>query len=870
MSEDERAVFKAFLFSGDTECRAWNLLYRVLIQLKFVSDGTSVKLLGIHEQKESFVYEISLQSNISVKMKSDFVQWHIKITDCIESMGAKFLTPSEADKFLSCFQQLLEDVKSRQQKLSRLSLDLQPVIIPHPSVRPSSALQLTVSLPDGRKRTESVSHSTRLREVLAKVCQAERLSLKYHYLKPEKLCLDPEPAPLDMELTVGEVKVSKLQLVDRRAERDNNNAGKISFLRAWSSGDSDKDSSKQVTLLNGTFRKFDQHVISDIASEGVEFVSPTRVISERLEGAERVESPIDSVDEAELAAPFRDVFRQELPKRSSSLRSRAQEETSLDKALFSDNLCSSIDTARPSSLSRITFSESDIREAFNHSEHKPGTPNRRRAPKPPKSLPKESENILDFLQEKSKKSSQVPLFKVPQEISSQLQDEFSQKLVAIRARSPDLTTQLNNKNAPLEPLASSTPDKKAIKPRPQIAPKPAHLVVSRIKQTEPSFPLYPSTPPTEALLTSDHGTCRGVSGRVAIWRAKEIGQTDQQQQQLVFRPQTSGLFESEPLVFNLPGPPPDSPPLTPPPMRFPTDCDTLSEPIELESLIPPPLDEFYQSDLLPSSPPSPHILKIESELISTDIDDDVITDIDQLNASDNIPEDMIVLPPPHFSTLSENEFVDYPPPSPLRLFLSPSYGLTESIDPPPPTHQSNYRVEPLETNDIVTDLDDKSAIPDLNTQRVAELLTAAANSLNKEGTDRPTEASELVRAALDLIARDSKKSVPEFLIRSSYHKSDEETEALQREAPDFTKFGQDFKACMKDIISDNPTVLRPSSDDVFRAREVVETDSNESQGSEAGDVVSAVAKAMKERRQQIENTISLSDPSHSSILDDWK
>ena len=112
---EERAVFKALLFSGDTASRAWNLKYRVLIQLKFVSDGSSVKLLGIHEQKHSFVYELSLEARISVKMKSDFVQWHVNRSDGVEAIGARFMTPTEADKFLSCFQQLLADVRSRQQ-----------------------------------------------------------------------------------------------------------------------------------------------------------------------------------------------------------------------------------------------------------------------------------------------------------------------------------------------------------------------------------------------------------------------------------------------------------------------------------------------------------------------------------------------------------------------------------------------------------------------------------------------------------------------------------------------------------------------------------------------------------------------------------
>ena len=117
---DERAIFRALLFTGDTASRAWNLCYRVSIQLKFVSDGSSVKLLGIHEDKHSYAYELSLEARISVKMKSDFVQWHVSRSDGVEAVGARFMTPTEADKFLSCFQQLLADVRSRQQVHSYL------------------------------------------------------------------------------------------------------------------------------------------------------------------------------------------------------------------------------------------------------------------------------------------------------------------------------------------------------------------------------------------------------------------------------------------------------------------------------------------------------------------------------------------------------------------------------------------------------------------------------------------------------------------------------------------------------------------------------------------------------------------------------
>ena len=61
---------------------------------------------------------------------------------------------------------------------------------------------------------------------------------------------------------------------------------------------------------------------------------------------------------------------------------------------------------------------------------------------------------------------------------------------------------------------------------------------------------------------------------------------------------------------------------------------------------------------------------------------------------------------------------------------------------------------------------------------------------------------------------------------------------------------------MQDIRADNPPNLRATNED----------------GTEGvrDDVVAAVAKAMKERRQQLEQTNSLSDPSHSSLPEDWK
>ena len=242
-----------------------------------------------------------------------------------------------------------------------------------------------------------------------------------------------------------------------------------------------------------------------------------------------------------------------------------EEKDSLDRALLGP--ASSFDASvpeRPASLSRVTFSESDIRGVvsdLSESKPRPNTPNRRRAPKPPRPKPPESLESPEGEPPRGRKSFQVPLFKVSQEVSCKLQDEFSVRLSALRARSPDLGTQSANENtpsAPLQsadsglgadslsgptdttvleevlPLASSTPDRAAVpvKPKPQIAPKPSHLL-SRLKPTErppdskgqpgPSFPLYPSTPPPDALLISDKGTFRGVSGRVAIWR-RELGE----------------------------------------------------------------------------------------------------------------------------------------------------------------------------------------------------------------------------------------------------------------------------------------------------------------------------------------------------------
>ena len=61
---------------------------------------------------------------------------------------------------------------------------------------------------------------------------------------------------------------------------------------------------------------------------------------------------------------------------------------------------------------------------------------------------------------------------------------------------------------------------------------------------------------------------------------------------------------------------------------------------------------------------------------------------------------------------------------------------------------------------------------------------------------------------------------------------------------------------MEDIRADTAPNLRATDEDGFE--------------DVRDDVVTAVAKAMNERRQQIEQTNSLSDPSHSSLPEDWK
>ena len=99
---------------------------------------------------------------------------------------------------------------------------------------------------------------------LLQVCGREGLPYKHHYLKPEKLRLDPQAVPLDMKLTLGEVKISKLQLMDRRAEREVSGR-QLSFSNPWGGvrdRSADRDRGGQIQLLQGTFNRIDGNSFS--------------------------------------------------------------------------------------------------------------------------------------------------------------------------------------------------------------------------------------------------------------------------------------------------------------------------------------------------------------------------------------------------------------------------------------------------------------------------------------------------------------------------------------------------------------------------------------------------------------------------------
>ena len=107
------------------------------------------------------------------------------------------------------------------------------------------------------------------------------------------------------------------------------------------------------------------------------------------------------------------------------------------------------------------------------------------------------------------------------------------------------------------------------------------------------------------------------------------------------------------------------------------------------------------------------------------------------------------------------------------------------------------------------------------------------------------------------------------MIRASYHQSDEHIDSAHRLPPNFSRFGQDFRACMDDIKTEIPQNLRPTNDNGINEGE--QTDSELGSSRETGhcDVASAVAKVMKERRQQLENTNSLTEMTQTSITDEW-
>ena len=241
----------------------------------------------------------------------------------------------------------------------------------------------------------------------------------------------------------------------------------------------------------------------------------------------------------------------------------------------------------------------------------------------------------------------------------------------------------------------------------------------------------------------------------------------------MFHPQASDSFEEESLVFSLPPPPPESPPLTPPPQKFSPTAEFNSELSETDPLLPPPSDQFDQSELILTCPDDIQELPLP--------EDDVITDIDTYQGAgedagiEATPlEELIVLPPAHFSgafdygsqelALPPHEDADYPPPSPLRASLNCDEFLDSLGEPPPPTEEykdSNALSEGATQDTEVNRRNVAILGSERNTRRVTELLTAAANSLNRDsdGSDRPTEASELVRAALELIAIQSEVSI---------------------------------------------------------------------------------------------------------------
>ena len=107
------------------------------------------------------------------------------------------------------------------------------------------------------------------------------------------------------------------------------------------------------------------------------------------------------------------------------------------------------------------------------------------------------------------------------------------------------------------------------------------------------------------------------------------------------------------------------------------------------------------------------------------------------------------------------------------------------------------------------------------------------------------------------------------MVRESYHHSDDPVDIAQRLPPDFSRFGQHFQICMDDIRSENPQILRATNDFLAKEREETDSELSSSHGSGKCDVVSAVARVMKERRHQLENTNSLTETIQGSQTDEW-
>ena len=110
---------------------------------------------------------------------------------------------------------------------------------------------------------------------------------------------------------------------------------------------------------------------------------------------------------------------------------------------------------------------------------------------------------------------------------------------------------------------------------------------------------------------------------------------------------------------------------------------------------------------------------------------------------------------------------------------------------------------------------------------------------------------------------------PERVIRASYHHSEEPIDPAQRAPPNFSSFGPTFQACMDDIRSENPQSLKSANDNASNEGEQTDSELASSRGSGQCDVVSAVAKVMRERRQQLENTNSITEITQTSLTDDW-